>query len=65
MPGSFQRLTGEGEEWQYMGQLAHLRFFHRLLPVRAERLLVVGGANMSVGKFREVELLKLETEEPN
>lgn len=64
MSGSIQRLTGEGKEWQYMGQLAHPRFFHRLLPVKAEGLLVVGGASMSVGKIREVELLKLKTE-PN
>lgn len=64
MSGSIQRLSGEGEEWKYMGQLAHPRFFHRLLPVKADGLLVVGGASMSVGKVREAELLKLKME-PN
>lgn len=61
MSGAIQRLSGDGKEWQYVGQLAHPRFFHRLLPLKAGSLLVVGGASMAVGKICEVELLKIES----
>src|SRR5690606_11786428 len=55
--GSIQRLSGEGKGWEYVGQLEHPRFFHRLLPLDQERLVAVGGGSMSVGKIVELEVI--------
>ena len=55
--GSLQRLSEDGQSWEIIARTPTARFFHRLLPVDAEHLLVVGGANMGIGKFEEVEVL--------
>ena len=34
------------------------RFFHRMLPA-GNQLLILGGANMDVGKYAEVGMIKL------
>ncbi|MFO0906444.1 MAG: kelch repeat-containing protein [Pirellulales bacterium] len=59
--GSIQRLSGEGKAWEYVGQLAQPRFFHRLLPWQGTQLLVVGGANMEEGKTEALEKLNTAT----
>lgn len=56
--GSIQRLSGDGGHWEFMGQLNHPRFFHRLLPWQGSQLVIVGGSNMSSGKVQALELLK-------
>lgn len=53
MSGSIQELSVEGQ-WQYAGQVAKPRFFHRMLPWHNE-LVLVGGADMAVGKHLELE----------
>jgi N-acetylneuraminic acid mutarotase len=58
--GSIQRLSGEGAAWEYLGQLAHGRFFHRLLPWQSSKLVVVGGGNMEEGKVESLEVLAIE-----
>lgn len=55
--GSIQGLAADGERWEYLGEIAHPRFFHRLLPWQDEKLLVVGGGSMMTGKVLEVEVL--------
>jgi N-acetylneuraminic acid mutarotase len=55
--GSIQRLVSGGTEWEYLGQLDHARFFHRLLPWQNEKLIAVGGGSMTSGKVLELELL--------
>jgi len=57
MSGSVQRLARDGTDWEYLGQLAHPRFFHRVLPWRNEKLVVVGGGSMTAGKVLELEIL--------
>lgn len=57
MSGSVQRLSDDGQSWQIAGQLAHPRFFHRLLPVKVDQAVIVGGASMQTGKALELELL--------
>ena len=59
--GSIQRLSGEGQAWEYVGQLAQPRFFHRLLPWQGTQLLVVGGASMEEGKTEALEKLNIAT----
>jgi hypothetical protein len=60
LSGSIQRLSDDGQRWKFLGQLAHPRFFHRLLPWQGHSLVVVGGGDMSVGKIAELELLRIE-----
>lgn len=55
--GTFQRLSQDGKSWELLGNLENARFFHRMLPLDKKRLVFVGGSNMSVGKFSEVEVL--------
>jgi N-acetylneuraminic acid mutarotase len=57
--GSIQRLNADGKRWEYVGQIAHPRFFHRLLPWGNSKLIVVGGASMEEGKAVELEVLTI------
>jgi N-acetylneuraminic acid mutarotase len=59
MSGSIQRLSDDGKQWEFLGQLAHPRFFHRLLPWNNSKLVVVGGASMTSGKIEALELLSI------
>jgi len=56
--GSIQRLPADSKGWEYLGQLAFPRFFHRMV-VWNDKLVIVGGANMEEGKAESVEILKL------
>jgi N-acetylneuraminic acid mutarotase len=58
MSGAVQRLSADGSQWEYVGQLKHPRFFHRILPWHDE-LVIVGGADMSVGKILQLERLPI------
>lgn len=57
--GSIQRLGGDGKEWEFVGQIAHPRFFHRVLPWGDSKLIVVGGASMEEGKAEDLEVLSV------
>ena len=59
MSGSIQRLANDGKSWEYLGQLAHPRFFHRVLPWNNSKLVVVGGASMMSDKADALELLSI------
>lgn len=56
MKGELHRLSDSGDSWELVGKLAHPRFFHRLVPVGSNQLLVAGGEN-SEGKRNDLELL--------
>ncbi|MEP3482553.1 MAG: hypothetical protein ABJZ55_25145 [Fuerstiella sp.] len=55
--GDLQRLSDDGSQWEVVRDDLTPRFFHRLLPLSKDRLIVVGGSNMSIGKFEEVEVI--------
>ncbi|OYW23525.1 MAG: hypothetical protein B7Z55_03460 [Planctomycetales bacterium 12-60-4] len=57
MSGKLQRLSHDGGRWDVIAQVAHPRFFHRMLPTADGKLLIVGGASMQTGKVAEVELI--------
>ncbi|MBC7820184.1 MAG: DUF4198 domain-containing protein [Planctomycetaceae bacterium] len=59
MSGSIQRLADDGKQWEFLGQLAQPRFFHRVLPWNNSKLVVVGGASMTSGKADTLELLSI------
>mgnify|MGYP002623624686 FL=1 len=55
--GRLQCLSDDGQQWEVVRTLPTARFFHRMLPWGNDRFVVLGGANMSIGKFVQVELL--------
>lgn len=55
--GSIQRLSSDNPQWQYVGQLNHPRFFHRVLCWDDSKLLIVAGGSMSVGKVEDLEVV--------
>lgn len=57
--GNLQKLNAEGNKWDIVQQTPTARFFHRMLPLDNSRLLMVGGANMGVGKFEKLEVLSV------
>ncbi|QDU38590.1 N-acetylneuraminate epimerase precursor [Maioricimonas rarisocia] len=57
LDGDLQVLSEDGTKWETARKLDRARFFHRMLPVEDGRFVVVGGANMEVGKFDEVEYI--------
>lgn len=61
--GSLQTLSPDGSKWIESGKLAHPRFFHRMLPLDRQRLIIVGGAGKS-GKVRELEAVKVTALSP-
>ena len=57
--GTLQRLSGDGKAWETLCTLERDRFFHRLLPLSDKRLLAIGGASMSAGKFEELDVISI------
>lgn len=60
MSGRLVRLADDGQSWETVGGLTNERFFHRMLPVGADQLILIGGASMSIGKFSEVDVVNLK-----
>jgi len=58
--GDLQRLAVDGKSWEVVRKLPTARFFHRMLPFSKDALLMVGGANMSSGKFEEIEVISVQ-----
>lgn len=57
--GHLQRLSEDQSEWDVIHHLEHERFFHRLLPLTGNRLVALGGASMSSGKFELIDVIRL------
>lgn len=55
--GLLQRLSQDGTRWELVSGEITPRFFHRLLPLDDHHLIAVGGSNMSIGKFSEVDII--------
>lgn len=55
--GLLQRLSQDGSRWELVSGEVTPRFFHRLLPLDDHHLIAVGGSNMSIGKFTEVDII--------
>jgi N-acetylneuraminic acid mutarotase len=58
--GNLQRLSDDGKTWQIERKLPTARFFHRMLPIAEGKFVVVGGANMGIGKFAELEVIEVK-----
>ncbi|WP_339909131.1 Kelch repeat-containing protein [Symmachiella dynata] len=57
--GHLQRMDLGANSWSTVQQLPTSRFFHRMLPVGDDRLMIVGGANMDTGRFRQVDVFEV------
>jgi N-acetylneuraminic acid mutarotase len=55
--GQAYRLSADGKAWESTGQVAHPRFFHRLVPLSTSEVVSVGGAHMATGKVLELDLV--------
>ncbi len=55
--GKIEELVGE--TWKVIGETKDARFFHRVLPIGHGKLVSIGGASMSVGKFTETEVINI------
>ncbi len=58
--GDLLKLSSDGKQWEHQTKTPTPRFFHRMLPLTSNKLLVVGGANMQIGKFKELEVLDVK-----
>jgi len=56
--GKLQALTSPDDQWQVINQTRTARCFHRLLPL-GNSLMMVGGTNMEVGRFRNLETISV------
>lgn len=66
--GTLQKLAADGKSWETVKQLERDRFFHRMLPLSEDQLIVLGGASMKSGKFAEVDVIRLrqgEVDQPS
>jgi N-acetylneuraminic acid mutarotase len=57
--GNLQRLDSNSDQWSVVGTLSPSRFFHCMLPTESGELMLVGGANMEIGKFTKLETIEL------
>lgn len=58
--GDVERWDAANKTWVAVGKTKDARFFNRLLPISSKQLLSIGGANMEVGKYTEVEVIDIK-----
>ena len=59
MDGFVHRLSRDGNGWQTIAKQDPSRFFHRMVPIARGEMMLIGGANMQIGKFTDLEVLKV------
>lgn len=57
--GNVLCLSNDGESWKRVAKLQAGRFFHRMLSLDEQHLVILGGASMQSGGFSEVEVVKI------
>ncbi|WP_372724314.1 kelch repeat-containing protein [Novipirellula sp.] len=58
--GTIQRLTEDGDDWEIASSYDPGRFFHCMLPLDNKSMVMVGGANMSIGRFTNLEIVEIK-----
>ncbi|MDA7978664.1 MAG: hypothetical protein MPJ50_07835 [Pirellulales bacterium] len=58
--GNVYQLNSAEDDWMKLATLEPGRFFHRMVPTASE-LVLVGGANMEIGRLRELDIVPLST----
>ena len=57
--GFVYQLSDDGGQWLTVAKMEPARFFHRMLPTRKSRMLLLGGANMEIGKFTNIDAVEI------
>jgi N-acetylneuraminic acid mutarotase len=60
--GTIQRLDRDLQKWTIVGTYEPGRFFHCMLPWGESQFVMVGGANMEIGRFTNLDLVQLPGE---
>lgn len=58
--GAIQRYVPEKRDWEIVGQYSPGRFFHRMLPYKDDSAVLIGGANMAIGRFKPITVVTLK-----
>lgn len=58
--GNVLELSRDGKSWSKLTSLEEGRFFHRMVPMNKSALLIISGANMSVGKYDDVIVVPID-----
>ena len=61
MDGFVHKLSNDGTQWLTVAKMEPARFFHRMLPTDKSQLLLLGGANMEIGKFTQIDMIQVTT----
>ncbi len=56
--GDIELWDNDAKSWKVLGKANDARFFHRLLPIGSKSLIAIGGANMEIGKFLDLEVIR-------
>ncbi len=59
--GNVYKLDQDANAWAKVTTLQPGRFFHRMVPA-SNSLLLIGGANMDIGRFRETDVVSISEE---
>jgi len=59
MDGFVHRLGSREGAWTTVAKIDPARFFHRMVPHGDNALLMIGGANMEVGKFTQIDEIRV------
>ncbi|KAA1260156.1 N-acetylneuraminate epimerase [Rubripirellula obstinata] len=59
MDGFVHALDRSAKDWRTVAKSDPARFFHRMLPAQNSTLLMIGGANMEIGKFTQIDAISL------
>jgi N-acetylneuraminic acid mutarotase len=59
LDGFVHRLDSADGSWTTIAKADRARFFHRMLPIAKNELLMIGGANMQIGKFTAIDAIRL------
>jgi hypothetical protein len=62
--GTIQRLSADKQRWEIVGHYQPGRFFHCMLPLDDRQMVMVGGANMKVGRFTNLDLMQVDSIRP-
>lgn len=59
LDGFVHALDASSDQWRTVAKSDPARFFHRMLPAQDSTLLMIGGANMEIGKFTHIDAISL------
>ena len=59
--GLLLELSQDAKSWKTIRKFETGRFFHRMIPMNDSALLMISGANMSTGKFDDIQIVPIDS----